>query len=1000
MKIYDKNMSVCFWSWNSEITCKGIDEQLKDFADGRIGGVVIHARGGLKITYMGEEWFDLFEYATARAAELGIEVWVYDEEGWPSGFGGGAVTALGEDYWHKCLNYSFATASFSDDIPSRQIVAVYNKQSEGEYIRSFNEELSDISTDSIVFWYETDSHYVDLMNPNVTAEFIKSTHEKYYAKMGKFFGTVIKGFFTDEPQMNNCGYPWSTALCEAYRKNENCELLDELWRLAFDTHESKQFKLKFWNTVSDLYHRNFVCRLSEWCDKHGVALTGHFAAEDGMCQQVSSCGDLMRNYSVMQLPAIDHLGSRVASPVLMKQASSVSRQYRDGNVLSETFGCAGWGVSFKRLEWIWGGQSVLGITKPCYHLSAYSIEGRRKRDYPAFYSCQEPWWNEFKVFAEWIKRLNSLMTQGERELHTLVIPPQSDVKANYQDEKHNQTEIKRISSEFRELSENLLDMQIDFDYGDEFLLCRDATVENGCLRLGNVVYDTVILSETTTIDKELCTLLCDFMKSGGRLIAINRLPSNWCGEMPIVIVNRRNTFEKFVEHFGINRPISAVRVNDLKTASGLRLHTRRLENGYRVHIWANDTFSTNKVFLRFKEKAIVYEVDLYNGSRKKLPVKYNDAGILVPITVEAFTNTVIELEITDEQYNLPQEYTSTKYTLQPTNICLCEKNALTIDCAELSLDGGKTFSPSEPVIHLLDKIYEKTDGRELKFAVRYGFNCRDASVAKALTLAVEDGECKKIEVNDSDVTDKRDGWWIDRCIGLYDIGKYTITGLNTVTLHYEVKPKKNSSGLLEIFETERNRFYYPIEPDSIYILGDFDVVSDEGIKDRGYCYGVGGNLTLTVPTQKHLGDLTKQNMWFYRGNVCYKVAMPKQQSGKRTVICIENYYGTMVTLECGGKKLYSNKCPARFDVTDIMSAENKDCIITLVGSNRNLFGPHHHVNGESYLIGPATFEGRWDVLTGFMVPELYGKNLWTDSYGVIPFGIEEITVEILEAKQY
>ena len=999
MKICGKNASVCFWSWNSNITREGIDEQLKDFADGRIGGVVIHARGGLKIAYMSEEWFDLFKCAAARAAELGIEVWIYDEEGWPSGFGGGTVTALGEDYWHKCLRYSLAGESLPSNISERQIVAVYDKNSEDEYVRSENRALKNISQDSIVFWYEKDSHYVDLLNPDVTAEFIKSTHEKYYEKMGEYFGAVIKGFFTDEPQLNNSGYPWSVCLCDAYRSNEGSDLLDELWLLAFDTPKAERFKLRFWNTVSDLYYQNFVVQLSNWCNKHGVALTGHFAAEDGMCSQIASCGDLMRNYSVMQLPAIDHLGSRVASPVLMKQVSSVSRQYGDGDVLSETFGCAGWGVTFKRLEWIWGAQSVLGITKPCYHLSAYSIEGRRKRDYPAFYSYHEPWWNEFKVFADWMQRLNSLMTQGERELHTLVIPPQSSIKCKYQDGLRNQTEIKRISSEFRELSENLLDMQIDFDYGDEFLLCRDAFIEKGCLHLGNVAYDTVILSETSIIDKQLCTLLCDFMKSGGRLIAMNCLPRNWIGDMPTVIVNRRNTFEKFAEHFGIERTVTAVRTDDLKPASGLRLHTRRTENGYRVHIWADDTFLTKKVFLRFNKKAAVYELDLYDGSRKKLPVKYFDDGILVPITVESFTNTVIEFEITDEQFDVPKERIKAKYTVDPTDIYLCEKNALTIDYAELSLDGGKTFSESEPVIRLLDKIYAKIDGKELDVAVRYSFSCQSESVAKTLTLAVEDGDCVAIEVNGSVITDKRDGWWIDRCIGLYKIEKYAVKGLNTVTLHYAVKPKRNSSGLLEMFETERNRFCYPVEPDSIYILGDFDVVFDGNISDRGYCYRVGDDFTLAEPTKKCLGDLTKQNMWFYRGNVCYKIAVPKQQINNRTVICVENYHGTLVTLEYGGKKLYSDKCPARFDVTDILSFNNEDCIITLVGSNRNLFGPHHHVNGESYLIGPATFEGRWDALTGFMVPELYGKNIWTDNYGVIPFGIEEIIVEISQEEQ-
>lgn len=104
--------------------------------------------------------------------------------------------------------------------------------------------------------------------------------------------------------------------------------------------------------------------MSQWCERNGLVMTGHFACEDGLCDQISSCGGIMGHYALMQLPGIDYLGNRVTSPVLMKQAASVSRQFNGGEVLSETFGCSGWGVTLARLAWIWGWQSALGVTKP------------------------------------------------------------------------------------------------------------------------------------------------------------------------------------------------------------------------------------------------------------------------------------------------------------------------------------------------------------------------------------------------------------------------------------------------------------------------------------------------------------------------------------------------------------------------------------------------------------------------------------------------------------
>lgn len=172
--------------------------------------------------------------------------------------------------------------------------------------------------------------------------------------------------------------------------------------MAADCGEYRRFRYEFWQLVGDIFRQTFTLPVSQWCERNGLVMTGHFACEDGLCDQISSCGGIMGHYALMQLPGIDYLGNRVTSPVLMKQAASVSRQFNGGEVLSETFGCSGWGVTLARLAWIWGWQSALGVTKPCFHLAAFTMEGRRKRDYPAFFSYQEPWWDVFPAFMTWV----------------------------------------------------------------------------------------------------------------------------------------------------------------------------------------------------------------------------------------------------------------------------------------------------------------------------------------------------------------------------------------------------------------------------------------------------------------------------------------------------------------------------------------------------------------------------------------------------------------------
>ena len=85
--------SVPLWVWNDVITEDMIDQQLKDFKTAGMGGVFIHPRPGLITEYLSEEWFHLCNYSIQKGKEMGLDVWLYDENSYPSGFAGGHVPA-------------------------------------------------------------------------------------------------------------------------------------------------------------------------------------------------------------------------------------------------------------------------------------------------------------------------------------------------------------------------------------------------------------------------------------------------------------------------------------------------------------------------------------------------------------------------------------------------------------------------------------------------------------------------------------------------------------------------------------------------------------------------------------------------------------------------------------------------------------------------------------------------------------------------------------------
>lgn len=82
-----------FAVWNDKMSEEGIDRQLEDMKAQGCGGVIIHPRPGLITEYLSDEWFSLYKHAVSKAESLGMEIWIYDENSYPSGFAGGHVPA-------------------------------------------------------------------------------------------------------------------------------------------------------------------------------------------------------------------------------------------------------------------------------------------------------------------------------------------------------------------------------------------------------------------------------------------------------------------------------------------------------------------------------------------------------------------------------------------------------------------------------------------------------------------------------------------------------------------------------------------------------------------------------------------------------------------------------------------------------------------------------------------------------------------------------------------
>ena len=457
-----------FWSWNTRVTRELIDEQLPIFKEMGFGGVDIHPRTGLDTEYLGDEYLELTGYAAQKCEELGLICWLYDDDRFPSGAAGGAVTKdvrfrgryivftqnRQEGYCEDRESFEAAiergekpigyyASAYALELKEGRLVTFRRLDVQQEAVRSSgtNEEVryAYVRLMDEERWFEGQT-YVDTMNPEAIRAFIDSTHEKYAALFGEKLGSrTVPAIFTDEPRMaprkknlqlayggsgEDVLIPYSESFEARMRQVHDVDIWDELPRYVYEEayRSANRFRYLYMDTLSESFVTAYMDQIAGWCSEHGIAMTGHVLSEDSLLAQVYALGDCMRCYRGMDIPGVDVLVDDRCF-LTIKQASSVARQNGREGTVSELYGVTGWDCDFKtyKLQGDW--QAALGINLRVPHLSWMSMEGEAKRDWPASIFFQSPWYREFTYIEEHFARLNTVLTRGRAITRVAMIHP-------------------------------------------------------------------------------------------------------------------------------------------------------------------------------------------------------------------------------------------------------------------------------------------------------------------------------------------------------------------------------------------------------------------------------------------------------------------------------------------------------------------------------------------------------------------------------------------------
>lgn len=551
-----------------------IEEQIRDFHAKGIGGFFIHARFGLETEYLSDEWMDCVRHAVAVAKELGMEVWLYDENGFPSGVGDLKVSCVPE-YRSKFVDLTEAKAVGGQEIrlelPTGQVIMAYAYQpgrhptpctspaTKGKF------ELLDLSRyieRNLLVWTPPSGEWnvavyskcvledpndvvfgVDYLNPEAMSHFFELTLVPYERALGEHFGRTIKGIFTDEPTLLPWHHDinwygrrkhtrvvvWDDCIEEEMLSRVDLDAKAFLPHLFFDIDErTPQVRRVFRQVVSDLYMRAFFIPYSRWCEERGLKLTGHVLFEEGLYLNADFQADIAASLSVFHVPGTDHLGEVTEVPYGgfwntpkhltniqgEKLVASIAHHYGREAAITETYGCAGWGLSFESMKRIADWQYSLGLNMLCPHAVFYSIEGFRKSDAPPSENHMLGW-KHYRRFADYIGRLSYVLRQGRHVSKVALFYPLREFWGKYAVGREGE-EDRAISDSFDLCASMLTRLHFDYDIVPEQVLAS-ACVDNGKLCIRDEQY-SVLIAPPHSMDGKAWENAAEFLASGGTWI--------------------------------------------------------------------------------------------------------------------------------------------------------------------------------------------------------------------------------------------------------------------------------------------------------------------------------------------------------------------------------------------------------------------------------------------------------------------------------------------------
>ncbi len=995
-----------FWAWNCEITKEKVTRILSDFQKMGMGGVYLHSRTGMSMPYLGKEFMDMVHFSHEKAKELGLRVCLYDEDRWPSGYGGGMVTQK-EEYRSRFLLLSpkeLAPGELWDEAghkasaqaapgKKRKLLARYQVRLAGGWLSGYyrmkegEKEQEERKKEGWKTWYAyleisgdnpwfNNQSYVDTLNPAAIRAFINITYEAYKRELGDAFGKSVPMIFTDEPQFTfktQFGYaeeekfqtiPYTDDFEETYRETYGESFLDYLPEIFWEFSDNRisVHRYRYHDHVCRRFTESYADQVGSWCEENNILLTGHMMREPYLEWQTMALGEAMRSYRSFGIPGMDILCDR-RELTTAKQVQSAVHQFNAPGMTSEIYGVTNWDFDFRGHKMAGDWQAALGVTSRTHHLTWTSMGGEAKRDYPASIGSQSPWYEEYSYIENYFARLNTVLTRGNPYVKVGVIHPIESYWL-YFGTQENTHEIRREREEnFVNLVRWLILGLMDFDFISESLLADFAQEDKEGFQAGAMKYDVVLVPDCMTLRKSTLERLKEFEGRGGKIVFAGRIPEYIDGmaDEEAAEFARRCQRVRYSRQ-AVLEALEPYRCLDIRDGEGKRsanmLYQMREEGAERWLFAAhcekpeNPDLAEAETF-RFTVPGN-FELEKYDaltGSIERHPAEYEEG------------KTSWE--------EISYEHDSFLYRLIPCDAKRAEsrgkrqaqRETAPQNLQEIKIPGLMPVTLHEPNVLLLDRAeyaFDEEEWNEEEDILRIDNRFREKL---GLPLRTEAFAQPWVETEDEKKRRKEKK--------------------HTLHLRFQVEALQNTEGVLLALEgPEHTKVLWNGKAVESVVLGWY---VDEAIKtirlgeikaginvlelavffdgkvpvENVYLlgdFGVdlrGRKAYVTGPVREMtFGDLCGQGLPFYGGNVTYHAEFELDDAVSGLQIQISKFRAPLIRVKVDGTDLGRIAFSPYLKKTGRLEKGRHLLEITVYGSRVNTFGPVHNCNEKEIWIGP------------------------------------------------